>query len=213
MAALIGALRVSLSADTAKFEQGMKRAQRQAAASSSAITKSLTGLKAGIAGFVGALSVGMVSQIIKGALDYAGSLGEVSQQLGVTTRDLQAFRYAASQNGISTEEMDKGLGKLTVTLGQVAAGAKAPTKALQAIGISAKDLAGKDTGEAFRMIADGLAKVSDRSQRAAVEDEILPESSIELQRARKAQKSTASSHRQSIQIYKLHLNFTVMQTT
>jgi hypothetical protein len=169
VAALIGALRVSLSADTAKFQDGMRRAERQTKASASAINKSMGLLKAGIAGFVGALSVGMLSNVIKNSLEYAGSLAEVAQQLGVTTRDLQNFRAVGGQVGISTEEMDKGLLKLRVTLGQVAAGAKAPTKALAAIGISARDVANKDTGDALRLIADGLAKVGDSSQRAAVE--------------------------------------------
>lgn len=169
MAALIGALRATLSADTANFEQGMKRAQRQAASSAGAMGKSFGVIKAGLAGLVSGLSVGLLTNVIKNALDYAGSLGEISQQIGVTTRDLQVFRYAAGQNGVSTEELDKGLGKLTVTLGQVAAGAKAPAKALDAIGISAKDLAGLDTGQAFRKIADGLSGIEDRAQRAAVE--------------------------------------------
>lgn len=166
---MIGALRASLSADTANFESGMKRAQRQAASSSSAISKSLGFIKAGFVGLASGISIGMLAQGIKGALDYAAGLGELAQQLGVTTRDLQVFRYAAGQTGISQEQMEKGLQKLTITLGQVAAGAKAPTAALKAIGISAKDLAGMDAGQAFRKIADGLAQVTDRSQRAAVE--------------------------------------------
>lgn len=169
MTALIGALRVSLSADTAKFEDGMRRAQRQANASATSIGKSMGLLKAGVAGFVGGLSVGLLSRVIGDALEYAGSLGEVSQQLGVTTRDLQVFRFAAGQVGVSQEQLETGLSKLTITMGKVAAGAKAPAAALNAIGISADQIKGKDTGEVFRLIADGLQKVTDRSQRAAVE--------------------------------------------
>lgn len=169
MAALIGALRATLSADTANFEAGMKRAQRQAATSAGGINKSLGLVKAGFAGFISGLSVGLITNAIRGALDYAGSLAEVAQQLGVTTRDLQNFRAAAGQSGLSTEEMDKALLKLRTTLGQVEAGAKAPTKALAAIGLSTKELAGLDTGEAFRRIADGLKGITDSSQRAAVE--------------------------------------------
>lgn len=169
MAALIGALRVSLSADTAAFQSGMKRAERQARTSSGAIQKSIGGIKAGVAGLAAGLSIGLLTNVIKQALDYAGSLGEISQQLGVTTRDLQVFRFAAGQVGIGQAELEKGLGKLTITLGQVAAGAKAPAKALDAIGISAKQLQGLDTGQAFRLIADGLEKIPDRAQRAAVE--------------------------------------------
>lgn len=169
MTALIGALRVSLSADTAAFQQGMSRAERQAAQSGSRIERSLKGIKSGIAGLAAGISIGAMGALAKEHLDYAASLGEVSQQLGVTTKDLQVFRYAASQVGLTEEELDKALLKLTVTLGQVAAGAKAPTKALNAIGVEAKELAGLDTGEALRVIAEGLEKVPDRAQRAAVE--------------------------------------------
>jgi hypothetical protein len=182
--ALIGALRVSLSAETSAFEAGMKRSQRQAATTASSIERSFKGvggaLKAGIAGFVSSLSVGLVLAAGRAALDYAGQLGEVSQQLGVTTRDLQVLRYAAGQVGVSQEELEKGLSKLTITLGQVAAGAAAPAKALAAIGITVDDLKGKDTGEAFRIIADGLSKIEDRSQRAAVEVALFGRSGAKL---------------------------------
>jgi hypothetical protein len=169
MAALIGALRVSLSADTAKFEAGMKRAQATAHRTSSGINKSLGLMKAGLAGLAAGLSVGMLTRVVGAALEYAGSLAEISQQLGVTTRDLQVFRFAAGQVGVKQEELEKGLGKLTITLGQVAAGAKAPAAALKAIGLNAQEVARMNTGDAFRAISDGLAQVTDRSQRAAIE--------------------------------------------
>jgi hypothetical protein len=184
MAALIGALRVSLSAETSAFEAGMRRSQRTANQTAKGIEgafgKMGGALKAGVAGFLGAITVGGILQMGKAALDYAGSLGEVSQQLGVTTRDLQTFRYAAGQVGVSQTELETGLSKLTVTLGRVAAGAKQPIAALNAIGVSVDQIRGKDTGDAFRIIADGLAKVSDRSQRAAVEMALFGRSGAQL---------------------------------
>lgn len=169
MAALIGALRVSLSADTAKFEAGMKRAQRSAHTASSGINKSMGLLKSGLIGLASGLSIGLFIRGIQGALDYAGSLAEVSQQLGVTTKDLQVLRFAAGQVGVSQEQLETGLSKLTITLGKVAAGAKAPAEALKAIGLNAQEIARMDTGDAFRAIADGLANVANRAERAAVE--------------------------------------------
>lgn len=184
MSALIGALRVSLSADTTAFEAGMKRSQRTAQNTATGIQKSLGGVRgalaAGVAGFVGGLSIGAIVQAGKAALEYAGSLAEVSQQLGVTSRDLQLFRFAAGQVGISQEGLETGLSKLTITLGKVAAGAKAPAAALNAIGISVDQVRGKDTGAAFRIIADGLSKVTDRAQRAAVEVALFGKSGAQL---------------------------------
>lgn len=170
---LIGALRVSLSAETSAFEAGMKRSQRQAAQTASSIqgsfAKANNALKAGIAGFLGGISLGAIISAGKAALEYAGSLAEVAQQLGVTAKDLQVFRFAAGQVGVKQEQLETGLSKLTITLGKVAAGAKMPAAALNAIGISVDQLKGKNTGEALRIIADGLQKIPDRAQRAAVE--------------------------------------------
>jgi lambda family phage tail tape measure protein len=171
--ALIGALRVEASLDAGKFVDGARKIQKESKQTEATVKSSFSGigasLKSGVAGFVGALSVGAFTTAINSALQYAGSLGEMAQQLGVTSRDLQTFRFMAGQVGVSQEQLETGLSKLTITLGKVAAGAEAPTKALAAIGITAKDLANVDTGTAFRMIADGLQKVEDRSQRAAVE--------------------------------------------
>jgi hypothetical protein len=187
----IGAIHVEASLNSGKFVEGAKRIKSAAKDTEAGVKKSFGGmetavgksmgsLKAGIAGFVGALSVGMFTQVIGNALKYAAALKDVSERLGVTTKDLQTMRYAAQQNGISADQLDNGLEKLTITLGKVAAGAREPTKALEAIGITAEQLKGKDTGEAFRIIADGLQKIGDRSQRAAVEVALFGETGAKL---------------------------------
>jgi ribosomal protein S11 len=73
---------------------------------------------------------------------------------------LQTFSYAAGQVGISQEELETGIQKLTISMGKAQLGAKAQAKAFNAIGISVDDLKGKDTGEVFRMIADKLPTVN-----------------------------------------------------
>ena len=137
---LIGALRVSLSAETAQFEAGMKRAQRTANSTRSSFQKAFGGLggivKAGFAGVVSGLSIGLITQGVRAALDYAGSLGEVSRQLGVTTKDLQVFRYAAGQAGVTQEQADKGLQKLTLSMSKASAGSKPVIAAFNAVGVS-----------------------------------------------------------------------------
>lgn len=173
MAALIGALRVSLSADSAAFVKGMTRAERQAKQSGTVIQRSLNGIKAGIAGLAAGITLGALTAVAKRALDYASSLGEVSQQLGVTTRDLQVFRYAATQTGVSQEQMDKGLQRLTKSIGDAAAGSKPLKAAFKEIGIEVDDLRRNDTGAIFRMMADGLSKVESSADRAAIETAIF----------------------------------------
>lgn len=118
----------------------------------------------------------------KHALDYASSLGEASQQLGLTTRDFQIYSYAATQAGLTQEELEAGLGKMTVSLGKAALGAKAQGAAFEALGISVRNANGsvKTAGQVIPEIADALAKVKDPAQRAAAEVALFGKSGQKL---------------------------------
>lgn len=166
---LIGSLRVALGLDTAQFEAGAAKAQARAKQTASGIEASFKSAKTAVEGLFAAFTVGLLTDQIKKSLDYAGSLAEVSRTLGLTTKDLQTFRFAASQSGIAQDQLEVGLRRLTVSMGKAELGSEAQAKAFKAIGISVDELKGKTTGDVFRLMADGLSKVTDRSQRAAIE--------------------------------------------
>ena len=177
---LIGSLRVALGLDTAQFEAGAQKARQRARSLSSDLTNSFNGAKRAVEGLFAAFTVGLLTEQIKKSLDYAGSLAEVSRTLGVTTKDLQTFRFAASQSGVAQDQLEVGLRRLTVSIGKAELGAKANIKAFQAMGISVDQLKGKNTGEVFRMMADGLSKIPDRAQRAALEMTLMGRSGSTL---------------------------------
>ena len=173
--ALIGALRVSLGLDSAEFEAGTKKARARAKSDVNAIQQEFGRVKTAgkllVGGFLG-------SEIIaagKRALDYASSLAEVAQQLGVTTRDLQVYRFAATQVGISQEEMDKGLAKLTVTIGKAKAGSKEQATTFRELGVAVQDANGRvyTAGEVMPKLADALARIKDPATRARIEVELF----------------------------------------
>jgi len=127
------------------------------------------------AGLIAGISIGAITAFANEALQYASSLGEVAQQLGVTTKQLQTFRYAATQVGVSQEEMDQGLSKLTKSLGDAALGAKQDAKVFAALGISLKNADGsiRTAGDALPLLADALAQIEDPAKRAALEVQIF----------------------------------------
>lgn len=177
---LIGSLRVALSLGTAEFEAGAAKAATVARTRAKEIEGSFAGAKAAVSGLFAAFAVGALTEQIKKSLDYAGSLAEVSRTLGVTTKDLQTFRFAATQSGVAQDELEVGLRRLTVSMGKAELGSKAQAKAFEAIGISVAQLKGKNTGDVFRLMADGLSKVTDRSQRAAIEMTLMGRSGSTL---------------------------------
>lgn len=166
---LLASLVTRLSLESSSFSSGISKARRDAASSSTAIQKSLGRINGALTGLAAGISLAAFTAVAKRALDYASSLGEVSQQLGVTTRDLQVYRYAASQVGIEQETMDKGLAKLTQTMGQAQLGSDKAIKAFNAIGISLDDLRGKTAGQVIPLIAEALARIPDPARRAAIE--------------------------------------------
>ena len=120
--------------------------------------------------FAAQMSIDAVVGAVSRALDYVSSLGEVAQQLGVTTDALQEYRYAASQAGLSQEEMDMALSQLTRRIGEAESGTKSQAEAFEKLGISVKDANGNiiDAGSAIPMIADALQKIESPAERAAI---------------------------------------------
>ncbi|MES2904633.1 MAG: phage tail tape measure protein [Pseudomonadota bacterium] len=120
--------------------------------------------------YAAAVAIPAITNAIKSGLEYASSLGEVAQQLGVTTDALQEYRFAGSQAGLSTEETDQALSQLTRRLGEAATGTKAQAEAFAGLGITVKDVEGNvlNAADAIPLIADALQKVENPAERAAI---------------------------------------------
>lgn len=178
MGDVIGRLSVVLGLDTAAFESGARRAAKTTQESGDRFermgtrvgtaAKALVGLGAAIAG---SEIVGQIKDMAMAGLEHASALGEQAQQLGVTTGELQRYRYIASQVGIDQDVMDKGLAKLSITLGQLSAGAKGPAEALARLGFSQSriaEISKMTAGDAIPALAEGFAKLKSPTEAAAI---------------------------------------------
>jgi hypothetical protein len=170
---LIGSLRVALGLDTAQFEAGANKSRSIARGLSRDIESSFKSAKIAVEGLVAAFAIGALTSQIKQSLQYAAAIGEMASTLGVTTKQLQEFRFAAQQVGVSQEALDGGLQRLTVSIGKSKLGSEAQTKAFDALAkashTTVEQLRSGNTGDVFVKVADALSKVTDRSQRAAAE--------------------------------------------
>lgn len=180
--AAIGSLVVDLIAQTASFNSNIEKAARTLNSNAARMNRAVQGVqrqigalgnyaKGAAAGLTGYISIDAARQ----ALDFAAGLGETAAQLGVTTRDLQVYRYAATQAGLSQEEMDAGLAKLSRSLGEAALGAKKPSAVFKALGIDIRKAGGevKTAGEIMPEFAEALSKIESPAQRAAVMTQLL----------------------------------------
>lgn len=166
MPAQAGSLYTSLTLESSSFIVGLKKSVQAAERDTAKIRGLLTSVATAGKMFIGGAIAAEIFQTTKRALEYASSLGEVSQQLGVSSRALQEYRYIGSQVGIEQESMDKGLQKLTRTMGEAAAGAKKPSAAFKELGV---DIRGLTAETALPKLADAFAKIDDPTKRARLE--------------------------------------------
>ena len=116
------------------------------------------------------MSVGAFSQLVKGAIDAADNLRDMSQMTGIAVEELNGLGFAASQAGGSLESMVGAAGKLNKAIIETANGNGEAQAAFKALGISVIDASGnlKKADEVMADVADQFAKYQDGPEKAAL---------------------------------------------
>ena len=169
------ALTIDLNARLAKFETDMARAGKSLDSLNSRASAAAAGLKNAFGALGVGIGVGALAAFAKSGIDAADSLNDMSVRLGVSVKDLASFQLAAEQSGTSLEGIGKGIQKLTLSMGQAEQGLTTQAKALQTLGITARD-----PREAFFQLADAVANSNDPIKTNAALNDVLGRSYGEL---------------------------------
>jgi hypothetical protein len=131
---------------------------------------------------VAAVGVRALVGFAKRSLDAAGGLGEMAQQMGVSTTALQVYQFAAVQAGISTGELQTALAFLTRTIGQAVDGEKIALDAFNRLGIGILDAGGnvRPTEVIFREIAERMKGLPNAAAQARSAIELFSRSGQKL---------------------------------
>lgn len=116
------------------------------------------------------ISVGALAAFAKRAIDTVGGLGELADQVGVSTDALQALSLASTQAGITGEELQRGLAALTRKIADAASGEQTAEQAFARLGIAFRNTEGeaRPTEAVLSDIADKLKDLENPAERAAV---------------------------------------------
>jgi phage-related minor tail protein len=150
----------------------------------SAVSGGFKGLAGAAGGLVGGLQTlmplatgaGMVA-LAKNAIDAADNMNDLSQKTGVSVERLSQFKQAADKSGTSIE----GVGSALVKLNRGLVDGKAQ-EALQGIGISATDAAGKlkPTDEILLEVSRKFAAMPDGAQKSAIAMQLFGKSGADM---------------------------------
>lgn len=105
----------------------------------------------------------------KKALEFAGNVQFVSEQVGVSTGFLQKYRFAAGQFGVGTDDADTGLKKFARSIGEAANGNKTMIELFNRLGVNVRDAGGnvRSVESIFLDTANAVQKIDSPAQKTA----------------------------------------------
>jgi hypothetical protein len=156
---VIGALRVNLGLDSAKFISGAKAAETRSAKLGRALGRIAVG---GLAAAAGLLAVS------RRAAENIDRQAKLAQSLGTTTASIQVLSRAGDLAGVSLGEIEQATQQLTRRLSQAASGTGPAVAGLAALKLSVDDLNAVPLDERIRLIQERLQEFVPASQQAAV---------------------------------------------
>lgn len=182
-------LRIKADVDGQNKIVALNRGLQQVGTTAAGVTgamRGLTGAAAGLSGALGTLApllsaAGLVG-MVKGTLDAADNMNDLSQATGVSVEALSRFNKAAAMSGTTIEGVGKGLVKLNKTMVDAATGGKASAATFQALGISVKNADGslKAADQVMLEVANRFAAMPDGATKTALALRLFGKSGAEL---------------------------------
>jgi len=142
----------------------------------------VAGLGAAFKGLGAAFAVGGFTAAVKGAIDLADNMRDLSQRTGVGIETLGQFKVAAELSGTSIEGVAKGLTLLNKNLVAAATAGGPAAAAFKTIGVATTETDGtlRKADKVFLDVADRFATLRDGPEKAALAMKIFGKSGAEL---------------------------------
>lgn len=178
----LGSLVVKLSAETSEFRADLGRTARLLDRHANDMKTSLQRVSSiaqtTFAVAIGATSVVALRDFVTHTLEAAAALQGLSEQTGASTTALSGFTPVATISGTAIEAIGANLAKLSKGLAGVDDETAGATKALQFLGIRAKDASGnlRDPAEVMNDVALKLAEFEDGAGKTAIAMELFGKS-------------------------------------
>lgn len=133
-----------------------------------------------------ALGAGAVIAGIKGfigGIEHLGSsLNDLSEQTGAGAQSIQLFQFITGQSGVAAEEADAAIRKLSVTLGNAAAGGGEQAKAFTELGLAYKDSSGhaRKLDDVLPELFESFGKITDDAKASRLAVDLFGRSGVRM---------------------------------
>ena len=134
------------------------------------INKTQQSMKKLAGAFAGVFAIRQIVQFGQESLALADNIGKTADSIGVSTKFLQQYQFAAQQSGIETEQFNKALRFFSKGVGEAAQGTGLAKRAFEEMGLSIKDSSGqtKKSEDLFKEFFVTLESIQEPFERNAL---------------------------------------------
>lgn len=176
MSAVIGALRGVLSLDSAAFEAGARRAEASMSDLQRKLTRAGGDLKRvgrNMSAAITAPLVGAATVAVRSSLKVIDAQAKMAQSLGTTVVSMQNLERAADLAGISSEQLEGSLRRMTRRISAAEQDTGPAVKALQQLGLAASDLNDLPVDARVEKITTAIRTLIPEAEQAGIASQIF----------------------------------------
>lgn len=146
------------------------------------INKTQQSMKKLAGAFASVFAVRQLVMFGQETLALADNIGKVADSVGVSTKFLQQYQFAAQQSGLTTEEFNKGMQNFTKMVGQAQLRTSEAGRTLEKLGIQVKRADGsvKDAEEVFIELMTALDGVGSQFEKNAILADLMGRAGVKL---------------------------------
>ena len=166
--ATISTLAVLIDMKSAAFTKGVKRMNVSMKSMSRGVGilrgrfLALGGAILGVAGIAG------IGAFIKSQFKSIDAIAKASDMLGLATEKLIAYQHGAALAGVESESLTKSIQRMSKNISDANNGLSTSKRALEALGLSSRQIINLGAAEQFSLIADRLSKLTNQADRVRV---------------------------------------------
>jgi hypothetical protein len=175
--ASLGQLVIELAANTARLQSDLGKAVGMAERGAAQMKKAFAFF--GIAGGGGLIANFLVGTA-KDAIKWGDDLQKAATKAGLGGKAISELAYAAKLADVDLSSLSTAIKKMQVTLSEAKEGAKGPTEALKALGLTIAEIQRLKPDAQFELLADRISKLTDPADRARAAVEIFGKAGADL---------------------------------
>jgi len=137
-------------------------------------------LKRAFAG-IGVAAVGQfLTRTASAAIQYGDEIAKATAKSGIAAEAFSSLAYAAKQSDIDLNSLSTALRKMQIALSEASSGGKSQKEALDALGLSLKEIQALNPDRQFELIADRISMLTDPADRARAATELFGKAGADL---------------------------------